>query len=77
MVKTNVFFGERKMNVTLSGYNIDSSIIEELKSRAGWTEDNVTPETLSAAYARISRDSANSEKFRAPKSQNRENRTKR
>ncbi|MBP5202630.1 FAD-dependent thymidylate synthase, partial [bacterium] len=46
------------MNVTLSGYNIDSSTIEELKNRAGWTEDNVTPETLSAAYARISRDPA-------------------
>ena len=46
------------MNVTLAGYNIDSSIIEELKNRAGWTEDNVTPETLSAAYARISRDPA-------------------
>ncbi len=46
------------MNVTLAGYNIDSSIIEELKNRADWTEDNVTPETLSAAYARISRDPA-------------------
>ena len=58
MVKTADFFVERKMNVTLAGYNIDSSIIEELKNRAGWTEDNVTPETLSAAYARISRDPA-------------------
>ncbi len=58
MVKTRDFFEERKMNVTLSGYNIDSSIIEELKNSAGWTEDNVTPETLSAAYARISRDPA-------------------
>ena len=58
MVKTAVFVVERKMNVTLSGYNIDSSIIDELKNRAGWTEDNVTPETLSAAYARISRDPA-------------------
>ncbi len=58
MVKTDDFFVERKMNVTLAGYNIDSSIIEELKNRAGWTEDNVTPETLSAAYARISRDPA-------------------
>ena len=46
------------MNVTLAGYNIDSSIIDELKKRTDWTEDNITPETLSAAYARISRDPA-------------------
>ena len=46
------------MNVTLAGYNVDSQIIDELKKRAEWTEDNVTPETLSAAYARISRDPA-------------------
>ena len=58
MIKTNDFFVERKMNVTLAGYNIDSSIIDELKKRTDWTEDNITPETLSAAYARISRDPA-------------------
>ncbi len=44
------------MNVVLAGYNIDADIIEELKKKAGWEKDNVTPETLSAAYARISRD---------------------
>lgn len=46
------------MKVVLAGYNIDAEIIEELKKKASWSEDNVTPETLSAAYARISRDPA-------------------
>lgn len=44
------------MKVVLAGYNIDADIIEELKKKAGWDLDNVTPETLSASYARISRD---------------------
>ena len=44
------------MKVLLSGYNFDADIINELKKKAGWEKDNVTPETLSAAYARISRD---------------------
>lgn len=37
------------MQVNLAGYNIDSSLIKQLKS------DAATPEVLSAAYARISR----------------------
>jgi flavin-dependent thymidylate synthase len=48
-----------EMRVVLAGYNIDAEIIKELKERSEWTDDNVTPETLSAAYARISRDPAN------------------
>ncbi|MBU4487220.1 MAG: FAD-dependent thymidylate synthase [Candidatus Delongbacteria bacterium] len=52
------------MKVLLSGYNLDSSIIEELKKRSGWKEDNITPETLSAAYARISRDPRDIEELR-------------
>ena len=44
------------MKVLLSGYNFDADLIEELKQRSGWDKDNITPETLSAAYARISRD---------------------
>ena len=44
------------MKVYLAGYNIDARITEELKTRASWDRDNVTPETLSASYARISRD---------------------
>ncbi len=43
------------MRVILAGYNIDSDVIEELKRGSPGRAD-VTPETLSAAYARISRD---------------------
>ncbi|MDA3885029.1 MAG: FAD-dependent thymidylate synthase [Candidatus Delongbacteria bacterium] len=44
------------MKVILSGYNLDSDTIEEMKEKSGWDKDNISPETLSAAYARISRD---------------------
>ena len=44
------------MKVLLAGYNVDADIIETLKEKADWDRDNVTPETLSASYARISRD---------------------
>lgn len=43
------------MQVILAGYNVDSEVIEELKKKSPQRED-VTPETLSASYARISRD---------------------
>ncbi|MDR1997406.1 MAG: FAD-dependent thymidylate synthase [Candidatus Margulisbacteria bacterium] len=43
------------MKVFLAGYNLDSEVIEELKAAAPPRLD-ATPETLSAAYARISRD---------------------
>jgi len=43
------------MKVNLAGYNLDSTVIEELKKSSPERAD-VTPETLSAAYARISRD---------------------
>ncbi len=43
------------MRVNLAGYNIDADVIEELKKQSSERQD-VTPETLSAAYARISRD---------------------
>ncbi len=52
------------MKVLLSGYNFDADIINELKKKAGWEKDNVTPETLSAAYARISRDPRDIEELR-------------
>ena len=42
------------MQVVLAGYNIDAEVISELT--AGQNRQDVTPETLSAAYARISRD---------------------
>ena len=43
------------MKINLAGYNLDSTVIDELKALAPDRAD-VTPETLSAAYARISRD---------------------
>jgi flavin-dependent thymidylate synthase len=43
------------MNVILAGYNVDKDVLDELK-RHGPPRLDVTPETLSAAYARISRD---------------------
>ena len=43
------------MKVILAGYNLDSEVIEALK-RTSPPRADVTPETLSAAYARISRD---------------------
>ena len=43
------------MKVYLSGYNIDTSILDELNKKGKKRED-LTPEVLSAAYARISRD---------------------
>ncbi|MCU0641562.1 MAG: FAD-dependent thymidylate synthase [Candidatus Margulisbacteria bacterium] len=42
------------MKVLLAGYNLDAEVIAELT--AGRNRQDVTPETLSAAYARISRD---------------------
>jgi len=52
------------MRVVLAGYNVDSSVIEELKRHAPPRED-VTPETLSASYARISRDPRPADELRA------------
>jgi len=42
------------MKILLAGYNIDYDLICELKDRCASTRD-LTPETISAAYARISR----------------------
>lgn len=44
------------LEVKLAGFNIDYDALEKLKKN-GWDgKDNLTPETISAAYARISRD---------------------
>jgi flavin-dependent thymidylate synthase len=43
------------VKVILAGYNIDNEVIEALKKSSPPRED-ITPETLSASYARISRD---------------------
>jgi flavin-dependent thymidylate synthase len=52
------------MRVVLAGYNIDSDVIQDLKRHAPPRRD-VTPETLSAAYARISRDPRPADELRA------------
>jgi len=43
-----------KMKIILAGYNIDYDLICELKEKIAFGQD-LTPETISAAYARISR----------------------
>ena len=42
------------MKIILAGYNLDYDIIRALKEKSG-TQQDLTPETISAAYARISR----------------------
>ena len=44
------------MKVFLAGFNIDSDLINDLKKQHPELESKLTPETISAAYARISRD---------------------
>jgi len=52
------------MRVLLAGYNVDSAVLDELKKSSPPRED-VTPETLSASYARISRDPRPADELRA------------
>ncbi len=52
------------MKIILAGYNFDAEVIEELKRHCPERQD-VTPETLSAAYARISRDPRPVDELRA------------
>lgn len=42
------------MKILLAGYNLDYDLIRELKNKSSLNQD-LTPETISAAYARISR----------------------
>ncbi len=51
------------MKVRLAGYNVDTDVLKELQEAAG-KRDDVTPEVLSAAYARISRDARSIEEIR-------------
>jgi flavin-dependent thymidylate synthase len=51
------------MRVVLAGYNVDKEVIDELKRRSPHRDD-VTPETLSASYARISRDARPADELR-------------
>ncbi len=43
------------MKVNLAGFNVDTAVLKEIEEKVGKRED-LTPEVLSAAYARISRD---------------------
>jgi len=43
------------MKVYLAGFNVDTSVLEKMEEKTG-KRDDLTPEVLSAAYARISRD---------------------
>ncbi len=52
------------MKVVLAGYNVDSAVLEEMKTNSPRRED-ITPETLSASYARISRDPRPADELRA------------
>ncbi len=52
------------MKILLAGYNIDSALIEKLKRGEAVDDNALTPETISAAYARISRNPADVDKLR-------------
>lgn len=52
------------MKVNLAGYNVDTTVLKELQEKSPDRQD-VTPEVLSAAYARISRDPRNITEIRA------------
>jgi len=52
------------MRIHLAGYNLDTEVIEAL-SQNGSKRQDITPETLSAAYARISRDARPVDELRA------------
>jgi len=44
------------MEIILAGHNVDAEVLQQLKDGTHDGSDNVTPEVISAAYARISRD---------------------
>jgi thymidylate synthase ThyX len=53
------------LRVNLAGYNVDTDVLEKLKTQ-GWDgKNNVSPETIAAAYARISRDPRPVDELRA------------
>jgi flavin-dependent thymidylate synthase len=52
------------MKILLAGYNIDYDLIRELQEKSGFKQD-ITPETISAAYARISRSPKSVDELRA------------
>lgn len=56
------------MKIILAGYNVDAEALSKLEAAGGKSEafeDALTPETLSAAYARISRSAKSVDRLRA------------
>jgi flavin-dependent thymidylate synthase len=51
----NIIAGGIYMKINLAGYNVDTNVLKELKAHSP-SRDDITPEVLSASYARISRD---------------------
>ncbi|MFC1755006.1 FAD-dependent thymidylate synthase, partial [Thermoproteota archaeon] len=51
----NRVFGGHVMQVYLAGFNVDTTVLSQLQEK-GEKRDDITPEVISAAYARISRD---------------------
>ncbi|MCK5492896.1 MAG: thymidylate synthase (FAD), partial [Candidatus Omnitrophica bacterium] len=43
------------MKVNLAGVNVDTKVLRDIEAKVGKRED-LTPEVISASYARISRD---------------------
>ncbi len=58
------FYCKIGMRVLLAGFNVDKEVLDDLQRRAGPRLD-MTPETLSASYARISRDPRPVDELRA------------
>ncbi|MRR15486.1 MAG: FAD-dependent thymidylate synthase [Deltaproteobacteria bacterium] len=52
------------MKILLAGYNVDYDLIRTLKEKSA-TKQDITPETISAAYARISRSPRSVDELRA------------
>ncbi len=52
------------MKILLAGYNVDYDLIRTLKEKSA-TQQDITPETISAAYARISRSPRSVDDLRA------------
>jgi thymidylate synthase ThyX len=44
------------MRVVLAGFNVDAEVLRRAEAGGGLSRDQLTPEVISAAYARISRD---------------------
>lgn len=53
------------VEVKLAGYNVDADLLEKIKNQEPFDSGQLTPETIAAAYARISRDPSDISELRA------------